>query len=1058
MFFLSVMMLIAFSFPPDLHAYHIWSPESGKFVNPEKEVSGNADEQFKLAMGFYEKKQYSGAIEEFKRLVKKYPSARVAPEAQFKMAELLEETGKYYKAFQAYQKIITNYPQSPLVDQVIERQFRIGNLFFSGRKEKLMGLPVVPAMPKAIEVFEQVIANAPFGKYGDQALFNLGKAYQQNKNMSKALQTFERLIEDYPDSYLLADAKFQMGEISYQMAQNQSRTVEGIDRAEAHFEKFLEEYPDTNVSEKARKLKQAIDNANAEKNFKIAQYYEKENRLDSALIYYEDIAAHYAQTAWGEKAKEKIAFFQAPEKFIKAKEQSYETELNRVSARIKELNDRASTLGKDAEPEKKAIGEHVAQLERKEKRLKSNLHGFQKRKVSDIRRRAEALKMKRSELKERRKTLELRKKQMRGNTSEDLVRFFQSWEDSMRTEELALEKEKLEVERIQHEFGIAPKFQVPFLVQERIERVRQFNIAGFVKLGEDLKALGVKKEDLEEVRSGILEQLASLKSEDIEVLAQKGEFKEALDLSEGNLKERQQAILAAKAELEPLHSSLEEKQVKLQALLEEKRRTKDLPAAGAVEPPKERVQKSRFGFLGFTKDPRTKLDRARRESEKITDLITDKKRSIQALERALEADTEQDRKTPPAELAGDRDLAALPEAVRLKKKMRLTEREIRWRYDEIQDRNRTRRTMVDDLEVLMRETQDRQWGGAGKAERIMAAPAVGTYKFFKAFLLGVKQKEEVVSDNARRMTESGSGEDIDRIRDLKEKIEIETLLIEARAREVEELKNEFRDMKRESAKFENFTYRSIFAELPGVSLEHIVETAQGVFSKKKEREKEALLKSVEREKATLQRFEEMKVQSDGEVEKLTRQLGAEGSEPLPAEKPQPKPEKKEVPPVSDVDALEKEITALKGEIAAKEPAFEKERAAFRKDLTEFYRHHPDQRIRERFIVTEQSLDKRSDEFRKELRKTDKDLKQVLREQKKLVKEQEALLSERKKKLEKYRARLAKKKDYREEIIQNDLEDLAQDLELVAFEKTRVEEDLRKLSAVSRMKHPRVSGK
>jgi len=1060
--FLSAMLAVAFVIPQNLEAAYMWSPESGKFVNPEKQVSGNADELFAAAMGLSENKKYPDAIEEFKRLVKKYPSARVAPEAQFKMAELLEETGKFHKAFQAYQKIIANYPQSPLIDQVIERQFRIGNLFLSGKKEKLMGFPVVPALPKAIEVFEQVVANAPFGKYGDQAMFSLGTAYQKSGSLNKALQTYEKLIEDYPDSYLLADAKFQMGEISYKMTRNQSRTVEGIDRAESQFNKFLEEYPDTNVSEKARKLKQAIDEANAEKNFKIAQYYESENRLDSALIYYEDVAAHYAQTSWGEKSKEKIAFFQAPEKFIKAKEQAYETELNRVGARIKELRVRDAGLGKDAEAEKKAISDHIRQLEKKEKRLQANLKGFQKRKVSDIRKRSEALKMKRQELKEKRKSLEQRKKQMKGNPSEDLARFFQSWEESMRAEELALEKERLEVDRIQQEFGIAPRFHLPFRREEHFEKIRQFNIPGFVKLGEELKALGVKKEDLQEVRLGIFEQLAALKAEDVEVLAQKDEFKEALERSEGDLKDKQRKISDAKAELEALNRDLEEKQSKLDVLIKEAEKKdsefKARMAEAVPEKTKGPARRSRFGYLGFTKDPRKKLARAQRERERISVLMKDKQGMIRALERAFAAELEQAEKTPRADLSDDRELGTLPEVVRLKKKMRLTEREIRWRYDEIQDRNRKRRAMVDELDVLMQTAQDRQWGGAGRTRRIAAAPAVGTYKFFKAFLLGVKQKEEIVSDKAKQMTESGQGEDIDRIREMKENLEIETLLIEARAREVEELQNEFKALKDESLKYDHFTYRSIFAELPGVSLDHIVETAQGVFSRKKEREKEAIEKNLKKEKETLERLGEMKSRADAEIEALTQQLKAEGQEPLPAEKPVVKESPEEPEPDTEIRALQREIAGLQESIAAKEEPFGKERKKYRKELKEFFEHHPDQRLRERFILSEKSIEEKSGVFGKELDKTVKDLRKVIREEQKVVAEQEKLLAARKKKLEQYKAHLAKKKDYREEILVNDLEELAQDIQDTAAEKTRLAEEYRELKKTSGWKPPAVAGK
>jgi len=52
------------------YADFVWSSEKGRFVKAGEEVTGNADEQYEYAMGFYEKKKYEQAIQQFQKLVK----------------------------------------------------------------------------------------------------------------------------------------------------------------------------------------------------------------------------------------------------------------------------------------------------------------------------------------------------------------------------------------------------------------------------------------------------------------------------------------------------------------------------------------------------------------------------------------------------------------------------------------------------------------------------------------------------------------------------------------------------------------------------------------------------------------------------------------------------------------------------------------------------------------------------------------------------------------------------------------------------------------------------
>src|SRR3989338_3628318 len=118
------------------YGYWIWTPGSKKFINPKYAVKDTPKEQFDWAMNFYSAKDYARAAAEFEKLIKHYEFAEQASEAQYYAGLSYEEQGKYYFAFQAYQKVVEGYPHSKRLEEVIEREFNVGNIYLTKRSEE----------------------------------------------------------------------------------------------------------------------------------------------------------------------------------------------------------------------------------------------------------------------------------------------------------------------------------------------------------------------------------------------------------------------------------------------------------------------------------------------------------------------------------------------------------------------------------------------------------------------------------------------------------------------------------------------------------------------------------------------------------------------------------------------------------------------------------------------------------------------------------------------------------------------------------------------------------
>lgn len=287
-------------------AYWIWTPQTGKFINPKHAVKETPEKQFEWAMTFFESKDCKKAIGEFKKLIKHYPLSKLASEAQFYIAESYENLGEYYTAFENYQVVIDKYPFTDRIEEVIEREYRIGNYFYTGQKAKVLGVPLLPVKPKAIEVFEKVVEDAPYGKYADVAQYKLGQCYMDMQDYINAALAFKKIIENYPKSPLVDDAKYKIAMCAADSSSGPEYNEEDTEKAIKEFKDFVKRYPDSEMEKEARHFISELENQKAQNIFDIAQFYEKRANKDSAMIYYEEILDKYPESEWAVKALEKL--------------------------------------------------------------------------------------------------------------------------------------------------------------------------------------------------------------------------------------------------------------------------------------------------------------------------------------------------------------------------------------------------------------------------------------------------------------------------------------------------------------------------------------------------------------------------------------------------------------------------------------------------------------------------------------------------------------------------------------------------------------------------------
>ncbi len=308
-----VVFIVFFSFLNNAFSFWIWTPETGKWINPDSYVRDTPEEQFNLGYKKFQEEDFKSAIESFSKLVKYYEKSKYAPEAQFYIGQAQERLGKYYQAFQAYQKIIDTYPYTSRVDEVISLEYKIGNLYFVRDNEDrdfMEKMSFSDDNSRAIEIFKRVVDNSPYGEYASLAQFKLGLIYKRIGDYPGAEEAFKNLITGYPGSELTDDAVIQLAEVASEKEAKIDYSQEGTEVAI----KRLEEMSKVgDMPQEGDKILARLKERKAESIYNTAKFYEKQKLYDSAVVYYEEVVKQCPNSVWAVVAAEKIAAFKKRE-------------------------------------------------------------------------------------------------------------------------------------------------------------------------------------------------------------------------------------------------------------------------------------------------------------------------------------------------------------------------------------------------------------------------------------------------------------------------------------------------------------------------------------------------------------------------------------------------------------------------------------------------------------------------------------------------------------------------------------------------------------------------
>jgi outer membrane protein assembly factor BamD len=295
-------------FPTESPAPLVWRKGEGWVYERGGKVyiANTPQEQLAIGKRYLEEGDYGTAMASFRRVVAKWPQSKFAEDGLFHWAECLAALNYCYAAFQKYQELLTKFPSTDKFDEVLQRQFEIGQKLMAGSRQRMWKVRLFPARDKAVTVFEQIIRTGPYSEVAPQAQFFVGLTHERLKDHLSAVKAYENFLEKYRRHPLAEDAQFRIGWNYFQQAQRAEYDQGAADKAIEAFTDFLVEYPRSEKAAEAEAHREALRGEQAEGLFRIAQFYEKSKQPQAAIIYYNEVIDKFPKSERAAQAQRRI--------------------------------------------------------------------------------------------------------------------------------------------------------------------------------------------------------------------------------------------------------------------------------------------------------------------------------------------------------------------------------------------------------------------------------------------------------------------------------------------------------------------------------------------------------------------------------------------------------------------------------------------------------------------------------------------------------------------------------------------------------------------------------
>ena len=290
-----------------------------------KKLTGNGPNE-SIARALYQEgeelfreAQYKEAAERFEKAAERAPESPLQEDCLFMQGESLFFCDRYPKANDAYAELLKSYQYTRHLDKVVARQFAIGRYWEQLNASKptwFLSLQVSdPTRPKfdtfgySLKAYQSVRMNDPTGPLADDSIMATANAYFIKGRYEEAAYHYDLVRKEYPKSEHQLNAHLLGMKSKLETYQGPKYGGSPLEDAEEIADQTVRQFGPELASERDRvvQTQNEIREQQAERDWFLAEYFEKKKDYRGARYYYQLILDEYPATAYAQEAKTRLA-------------------------------------------------------------------------------------------------------------------------------------------------------------------------------------------------------------------------------------------------------------------------------------------------------------------------------------------------------------------------------------------------------------------------------------------------------------------------------------------------------------------------------------------------------------------------------------------------------------------------------------------------------------------------------------------------------------------------------------------------------------------------------
>jgi len=249
------------------------------------------------------------AANQFRLAAGKYPESQLEHDALYFEGESYFFANNYVQANRAFENLIARYAGSRYLDNAEARRFAIAEYWLKLADNSPSIKFNDPSRPRsglekeARRIFHRIRLDDPTGKLADDATLALANAYFKNENWLDAADTYEDLRRNYPASTHQFHAHLFELKSRLNSYQGKSYDASPLVQADKLLKQLNQQFPNEVREEQEYLAKEAglVRHLLAEREWGMAEYFANQGENQAATYYYEQVAANFSDTQFGDQ-------------------------------------------------------------------------------------------------------------------------------------------------------------------------------------------------------------------------------------------------------------------------------------------------------------------------------------------------------------------------------------------------------------------------------------------------------------------------------------------------------------------------------------------------------------------------------------------------------------------------------------------------------------------------------------------------------------------------------------------------------------------------------------